>query len=76
MTLYQWIKSWGYGIHGYNGPDPYSKTGIRYYIFTIYSLDTIFIMDPKNTSKSKVLRVIESVKALGSVKYPGCLPES
>ena len=65
LAFYQGINSWGDGSHGYKGPDPSRNTGLHYYIFTLYSLDTALGLDPKNTAKGKVLRAMESVNISG-----------
>ena len=46
------------------GKDISSKTGLHYYIFTIYALDTALRLDPKNTSKGKLLRDMKSINIL------------
>ena len=71
LTFYQGINSWGDGSHGYKGPDPSRKTGLHYYVFTLYALDTTLGLDPTNTAKGKVLRAMESVNILGYGKLIG-----
>ena len=38
---------------------PYSKTGLSYYYFTLYAIDTSLVLDPTNTLNGKVLRDME-----------------
>ena len=65
MTFYQGINSWGHGSHYYKGLDPSRKTGMHYYIFTMYALGTTLGMNHTNTANEEVLREMEGVNILG-----------
>ena len=61
----------GDGRHGYKGTDTSSKTGLHYYVFTLYALDMVLGLDNKKTSKGGVLREMGSVNTLGYGKLIG-----
>ena len=71
VTFSQGINSWGGDSHGYRGPDQGRRSGLHYYVFTLFALDGTLGLDPNKSGRAAVMRAMYGQTVLGYGKLIG-----